>query len=319
MNVFSQKEFKMYKNILGMTQPTLLRAMEVFLKKYYKQVIATNDFVLAFGDIPIALCAHLDTVFSKPPTEIFYDRQENVIWSPQGAGHDDRAGVFMIMQIIQNGLRPNVIFTTDEEIGCNGASILTGYKNPFKDLKYIIQLDRRGVDDCVFYYGDNKDFIKYVESFGFREAKGSFTDIVVLCPEWEVCGVNLSVGYRNEHSVIETLFVSVYFNTMQKVINMLKNPPTQDFIYTEKLPASLLMPLPATGGKCKCERCGQTVYEPDVDLYPVKTLKGEKKNFCIECMMTNVSWCVLCNEAFETNEAGREICYDCERKTPSVG
>lgn len=316
MNNFSAKQFKMYKNILGLKQPALLKAMTIFLKKYYKKVIATNDFVLAFGDIPIALCAHLDTVFSTPPKEIFYDKEQNVIWSPQGAGHDDRAGVFMIMQIVQSGLRPHIILTTDEESGCVGSSKMVEYKNPFKDLRYVIQLDRRGVDDCVFYYGDNQEFIKYVESFGFREAKGSFTDIVVICPEWEVCGTNLSVGYRDEHTYCEVLFVSVFFNTMQKVKNMLNNPPTEKFEYTEAFSSSFLTPIYNVGGsdECHCGRCGQPVYDPTVDLYDVKTLQGDIKQFCIECMMTNVNWCVLCNQAFETSKPGETICQDCQKK-----
>ena len=36
------------------------------------------------------------------------------------------------------------------------------------DLKYIIELDRRGSDDCVFYQCDNHEFDAYVEKFGFQ-------------------------------------------------------------------------------------------------------------------------------------------------------
>ena len=43
--------------------------------------------------------------------------QKNVMISPDGLGADDRAGVFMIMNIVKAGFRPHVIFTTDEE-GC---------------------------------------------------------------------------------------------------------------------------------------------------------------------------------------------------------
>ena len=48
---------------------------------------------------------------------------------------------------------------------------------PFADMKYIIQLDRRGTSDCVFYNCANEAFIEYVEKFGFIENFGSFSDI----------------------------------------------------------------------------------------------------------------------------------------------
>ena len=94
---------------------------------------------MATGDIPIALVAHMDTVFKKPPEEIFFDQKHNVMWSPQGLGADDRAGVFAIVQIVRSGLKPHVIFTTDEECGALGAMALAKLDCPFTELKYLIQ------------------------------------------------------------------------------------------------------------------------------------------------------------------------------------
>ena len=68
-------------------------------------------------------------------------------------------------------------------------------------LNYIIQLDRRSSNDCVFYDCDNKEFTKYVESFGFLEGIGSFSDISVICLSWGIAGVNLSVGYDSSSDV----------------------------------------------------------------------------------------------------------------------
>ena len=313
MKQFSDKEYILYQKILKTSQRGLFNIMKNLLIKYYGEnnIVIHQDFILAYGNIPIALCAHLDTVFPKPPEEIFYDKEKGVIWSPQGAGHDDRAGVFMILKILQKGLRPHIIFTTDEEIGCVGASALAQFKNPFKDnLKYIIQLDRQGIDDCVFYWGNNRKFIKYIEGFGFKEQPGSFTDIVVLCPAWEVCAVNLSVGYRDEHSTSEVLFVSACQDTLGKVTSMLKNPPKNNYKYTELKP---IINYPYTLGSttCMCDRCKKEV--PEEDAYPVKRLNGTRKDFCIDCICNNVSWCEKCNEPFETLDTTQKICADCER------
>lgn len=312
MRNLTTEEFKLYKNILKLTQNGILELMGSYLDKYYgaKNVYKHKSFIVALGDIPICLCAHADTVFPSPPKNIFYDREENVIWSPEGCGHDDRAGVFGIVQIIGKGYRPHIIISTDEEIGCIGAMELARYKCPFKDLKYIIQLDRAGANDCVFYQNDNKEFEKYIESFGFKTAIGSFTDIVEYCPSWNISGVNLSIGYVNEHTYIEHLFVDCYLNTIDKVIKMLENPPSKRYKFKQKKFTNVafnnkLKP----GATCTCDGCKQKMDEND--LYPIKSYISNHKRFCIDCMMDSVAWCPLCNEAFEIRDKNQELCDDC--------
>ena len=227
MRLLKDNDFKTFEQLCGLTQKSMLNTMSAFLSSKYKKVITTKEYIIAEGNIPIALVAHMDTVFPRPAREVFYDRQKNVIWSPEGLGADDRAGIFAIIQIIRRGLRPHIILTTDEEKGAVGASAVAYEEKPFKDLRYIIQLDRRGADDCVFYDCDNKEFVEYVENFGFTEAIGSFSDISMICPAWGVAGVNLSIGYRDEHSVSEVLFVGHMLNTIDKVIKMLEVPKKQ--------------------------------------------------------------------------------------------
>ena len=119
MRYLTKKELNVLKKICSLTQPGLKVFMSQFLRKKYAldTVIETDDFICAKGDIPIALVAHMDTVFKKLPENIYYDADQNVMWSPQGLGADDRAGVFAIISIINKGYRPHIILTTDEEIG----------------------------------------------------------------------------------------------------------------------------------------------------------------------------------------------------------
>ena len=217
MRILNKQELTLFENIVGVSQESLRAVLYKFLKQYYTNVVYDEDFLIAHGTIPIALVAHMDTVFKSPASEVFYDRKKNVMWSPTGLGADDRAGIYAIIQIIKHGYRPHIIFTTDEEIGCVGASELSYLPCPFEDLRYIIQLDRRNANDCVFYDCDNPEFEKYVESFGFVTAFGSFSDISELCPRWGMAGVNLSIGYRDEHSVSEILFVGQMLDTISKV------------------------------------------------------------------------------------------------------
>lgn len=222
-----KEDYELFTVIAQSTQSKLKKMLYKILKRHYKDIENTEDYIMAKGDIPVALVAHMDTVFKLPPEKIYYDRSEGVMWSPDGLGADDRAGVFLVIKILQNvkkDKKPTIIFTTDEECGCIGATELTidFPKAPY-DLKYIIQLDRRGQNDCVFYDDTNEKFEKYVETFGFESNFGTLSDISIICPTWEVSGVNLSVGYEDEHQEIETLHIQYMYLTFHKVLMMLND------------------------------------------------------------------------------------------------
>ena len=229
--------YKLYKAILSLTQENLHISLLKFLEKSYgkNRVVEHEDnFIYAVGDIPICLVAHLDTVHKQLPQQIFYDKEEQVIWSPQGSGHDDRAGVYSIMELVKRGLRPHVLFTWNEEVGGIGATeaaqLLTG-----EGIDFCIELDRRGEKDSVYYDCDNPDFEDYINSFGFETAIGSFSDISLVCPSWGCAGVNLSIGYQNEHTPQEILYVDWMINTIDKVEQILlsKDYDKEKFKYIE--------------------------------------------------------------------------------------
>lgn len=193
------------------------------MAKKYRKITVTNEYILAEGELPVCLVAHLDTVFTKLPIDIYYDKQQKVMWSPQGLGADDRAGVYAIIQIIEDGYRPSVLFTTDEELGAVGAQALVTQKPdcPLENLKAIFQLDRQGMDDMVFYGCNNPDFENYIEKFGFTFGWGTFSDISVIAPAWKVAAVNLSIGYVGEHMQTEILHTDWMESTIEKVEQML--------------------------------------------------------------------------------------------------
>ena len=131
--------------------------------------------------------------------------------------------------ILKKGLKPTIIFTTDEEKGAIGASeLIKAFPKAPTDLKYIIELDRRGSVDCVFYECNNAHFIDYVEKFGFLTDIGSFSDISALCPSWKIAGVNLSIGYYHEHYETEHLDVSAMLFTIKRVKKMLMDSDSVD-------------------------------------------------------------------------------------------
>ena len=319
------------------SQKNMKRVISRFLHKHYKKVIETKEYVFAEGDIPIALVAHLDTVFEdsihKESRELFYDESHNVAFCPQGAGFDDRAGIFAIVQIIRSGLKPHVIFTTDEEVGGLGASKLAELDCPFKDLKYVIELDRRGSNDCVFYDCENPKFTEYVESFGFEYNFGSYTDICEFCPTWKIAGVNLSIGYRDEHSVSEVLFVGRMYSTIEKVKKMLADaanlkepfeyiPSPTRYNYAYGMDWYDWGSSAYGYGVSKCRQCKK--YFMEEELFPVVMLDKTTAFFCPDCLVDHVSWCKECQSAYQkySPEAPSEgicpICQDLKEKKTNV-
>ena len=308
MQVLSPNDLKLFKNLLKASPEKLMRMLNRILCGRYSNLTYTGDYLYAIGDIPIGLVAHVDTVFPEPPEDIYYDREKGVMWSPQGLGADDRAGVFAILKIIQSGLRPTIIFTTDEEVGGRGAAqLLKDFPEcPIPNVKYLIQLDRRGTNDCVFYDCYNEDFITYVESFGFIEAFGTFSDIAELCPAWDVVGVNLSIGYENEHTKYETLHLKPWMATIEKVKRMLKENDIPDFEYIE-------YSYSYNGTKWgydekykdwydytphyRCKSCGKSFCEYEV--IPTRNKNKKIVYYCPDCCVDNVTWCLDCGTAYE--------------------
>lgn len=307
MQTLSARDLYSFKTLAMMTQPKLHKTVYKMLKNMYPEgkVRKTADAVCAEGEIPICLVAHLDTVFPSPPEEIYYDPKANVMWSPDGLGADDRAGVFAIFKILSAGYRPHIVFTTDEEKGAIGASNLTQEPCPFKELNYIIELDRANAIDCVFYEGANYDFEEYVESFGFVTALGSFSDIVELCPAWGVSGVNLSIGYRDEHTYTEILFVGQMLATIEKVKKMLDAPDRKKYPFISQYGYNTM---------CQCHGCGKV--GASYLMVPVTVDKDNHKVWlCGDCVAKeDIEWCDYCYEGFMPGLLNAEkLCPECER------
>lgn len=225
----------LFKLLVKMPQKEIFRGLPSILRSYGYQAVVREKSIYAEGQIPIALIGHLDTVFpeyTRDNLEIFYDQQKRVMWSPDGLGADDRAGIDMILHILATtNLRPHLLFTCDEETTLAGAKELTSIPCPFKELSYIIELDRQGTNDCVFYQCGNHNFQQYIQTFGFKAALGSYTDISVIGPAWNIACVNLSVGYYNEHSFAEYLNWKEWEKTFSRVKTMLTKPTLVPWVY----------------------------------------------------------------------------------------
>lgn len=156
--------------------------------------------------------------------------------SPQGIGGDDRCGVFALVQAYHAAqIKPWLLFTCDEEVGGLGAKkFCQAHKQGqlpkvLNQLKCIIELDRKGSDDAVFYHCANTDFESYITGKGFQTTHGSFSDISLIAPELGIAAVNLSSGYHNPHTLHEYINLSELNFTIQKVIEIISDSANQHF------------------------------------------------------------------------------------------
>ena len=304
-----------------------MATLSEYLHGMYDNVYSTINYIYApSNECSVLLMAHCDTVFKLPPTknDILYDRERNIMISREGGLGDDRAGVYAILKLLEQGYRPSVLFTNFEESGCLGsAQLIKDFTAPASETNFIIQIDRRGINDMVFYQCDNKEFIEYIGAFGFTKQGGSFTDISTICPAWGVAGVNLSTGYDGEHDTSEILIIDALESTIEKVSNILKEKEHPYFKYIESAhlgytflnsswyddydsynPSEYTM---------VCDCCHSIVDKSDV--IPVIGPKGTALNICLYCLDgEDLEWCQECGSPFIGEHDTDTLCYSCRNK-----
>ncbi|MCX7770760.1 MAG: hypothetical protein N2202_06725 [Proteobacteria bacterium] len=137
-----------------------------------------------------------------------------------GFGADDRAGCAMLWLL--KDLGHSLLITSGEERSQIGANFLMEDNLDIaeeinKTHQFVVQLDRRGSCDYVCYEVGTDEFERYIESeTGYKKPeKFTATDIVVLCRD--ICGVNLSIGYYEEHKNDAYLVFDEWLKTLNIV------------------------------------------------------------------------------------------------------
>jgi hypothetical protein len=224
----------MFKQICQMPQKTLKDYLARKLNETHDQIFVEDGFVYAQGEFPVLLVAHLDTVHKTLPKTFKYDVILDALSSPEGIGGDDRCGVYMILQVLKH-YNCSVLFCEDEEIGGIGAQKFVETKLADElEFNYIIEFDRKGSKDAVFYNCDNPEFEKFITDGYYETNYGSFSDISTIAPALGCAAVNLSCGYYNAHTQSEFVILSEMENSIQEACAILNKTTENDkFEYVE--------------------------------------------------------------------------------------
>lgn len=230
-------------------------------------ILQAGNFILVRGEAPVLLVAHLDTVHQEPVRDLCMSEDKNILMSPQGVGGDDRCGVYGLVRIHQAAQqKPWLLFTCNEEIGCVGAQAFVEQYNrdrlpeELADLKLIIEMDRRGSNDAVYYGCNNPALEAYITSKGFVTGIGSCSDISHIAPALDIGAVNLSSGYYHAHTRHEYINRAELQYNIERVIGIVQDSTASDFPrfeyleYNEGKYSNMLI----------CDYCGRIIYEEDV-------------------------------------------------------
>jgi putative aminopeptidase FrvX len=185
--------------------------------------------------VTVLLSAHMDTVKNIQKGRRVIEK-DGAFYSTKGVlGADDRAGIAIIMAVLRNidkiGFDGTlkIAFTVSEEVGCVGSSGMD--VNWYKDAALAIVVDRRGNRDIVTGCGTPYNFCS--------EAVGKFFEdcSALLGMDWKAVGggisdamtfsyngvhsVNLSAGYRNEHTEKEYVVIQDCKDTIYLILQAL--------------------------------------------------------------------------------------------------
>lgn len=217
-----------FEKICKMPQAHLKKYLAKELEATHQEIILDDGFVYAKGNIPVLLVAHMDTVHKHLPKTFVYSKNKNMVSDPNGIGGDDRCGIYMILEVIKR-YNCSVLFCEDEEVGGVGAEKFIANKiATMLDFNYMIEFDRKGKNDAVFYDCDNKKFTDFICKDYYKENFGSFSDISVLAPFFGVAAVNLSCGYYNAHTKNEYVVFSEMERSIEEACKILERTTEED-------------------------------------------------------------------------------------------
>ena len=222
------------ETFLKLTQFTYPHGTEAKLKPYLPNGFQEDDFgnyFIKIGESDTMFTCHLDTCSSH------YQKVNHHIGSQfiqtDGKtilGADDKAGMTVLLYMIENKVPGLYYFFIGEEVGGIGSSAASCMS--FSDYNKCISFDRRGYDSVITeqWFGKccSDEFAKALAqelntkhlTFNFRpDPTGIFTDSASFMNDIPEC-TNISVGYFSEHQVTEKQDINFLIRLCEAVIKV---------------------------------------------------------------------------------------------------
>ena len=181
------------------------------------------------------LVSHIDQVQTIHSRDFQAIETKDIIfgYSPknkrlEGLGADDKNGVWICLKCLMKYENIKVSLFVSEEVGCIGSS--KANMDFFKDVRFVIQCDRRGSSDLITSICSteisSKEFIEATgyEAFGYHLEEGMMTDVLTLKENGlQVSAVNMSCGYFEAHTDHEFTIKKDLLNCLSFVEHIIEN------------------------------------------------------------------------------------------------
>ena len=186
--------------------------LESFLPKGYTKDVHGNYFY-KIGDTKTAFTSHLDTA-CKEQVNVKHIFEGNYIKTDGTSilGADDKAGVTILLYMIEKNVPGLYCFFIGEEVGCIGSG-LASEETYFKNYDRMISFDRRGTTSVITHQSSKRccsdefaqELANAINKSGLEmelDNGGVYTDSAEFDGVIPEC-TNISVGYYSEHTKSE--------------------------------------------------------------------------------------------------------------------
>ncbi len=286
---------------------------------YYTQTKGTDKDVTKY---PCMVC-HIDTVHQINHDVKAYIENDIIFamdtksMTQFGTGGDDKVGIAITLEMIQNFKNFKAVFFLDEEHGCIGSSACNA--RYFDDVTFVLQCDRRGSKDFVNRIGSTKLYSnnfskkikKLLKKYNRKEVNGGITDVGQIAKMNTVMCANMSCGYYNPHSSTEIIKVKKVLQTSMLCYEILQLTKDKRYAYNNisertyafKYNYSPYRDFTFDRPKKKYETIMDENSRHDYELEEDVHNQGIKDS-CLFCNAdevvydpsTNAYWCYHCNE-----------------------
>ena len=195
-----------------------------------------NNYFIKIGESNTMFTSHFDSATNKQQTVnlMQYEENGNTFITTDGntiLGADDKAGVTVMLYMIENNIPGLYYFFIGEEMGGIGSSDLASsrHKN-LKGINKCISFDRRGYTSvithqmfancCTDTFADALAESLNEQGMNFKKDNtGIFTDSAHFVGLIDEC-TNISVGYFNEHTKREYQNITYLEKLCEACINI---------------------------------------------------------------------------------------------------
>ena len=178
-----------------------------------------GNLFIQIGESDVMFTSHLDTATSAN-TNVNHVFEDKYIKTDGTSilGADDKAGVTIMLHMIENNIPGLYYFFLGEEVGCVGSrKVATKQKTEkIEGINKVISFDRRGNDSVITFqssqrccsdvFGEalSKELNLANDTFQYKnDPTGILTDSIQFIGIYSEC-TNISVGYQAEHTFGET-------------------------------------------------------------------------------------------------------------------